>query len=271
MYRLYVDEVGNDALTHLDKDKHRFLSLTGIAMKISDARDSLEPRLNRLKADLFNHDPDSPLVLHRKDIVGGKGVYGPIRTDRSFEMKFNEAILQTFRDEQYSVITALIDKDWMVRQAHWKRKHPYHYLMEILVEKYVQFLERKNTIGDIMPESREGKDALLQKAYEEIRLTGCSFVSGERIGARLRGPKLKFRRKVDNIAGLQLCDLLAHPSHIYVRSAMGHDVTPGPFCKKVCDLLLSQKYDRSGYGKIKGYGYKHLPDAQRAANAAPMD
>jgi len=28
MYRLYVDEVGTDDLTHVEKDKHRFLSLT---------------------------------------------------------------------------------------------------------------------------------------------------------------------------------------------------------------------------------------------------
>ena len=28
MYRLYVDEVGTDDLVHLEKDKHRYLSLT---------------------------------------------------------------------------------------------------------------------------------------------------------------------------------------------------------------------------------------------------
>jgi hypothetical protein len=52
------------------------------------------------------------------------------------------------------------------------------------------------------------------------------------------------------------------------RQKMGHDVTRGPFCIQ----LWASKYDRSPYnGRIKGYGYKHLPDTQRAANAAPMD
>ena len=69
MYRLYVDEVGTDALTHLDKDKHRFLSLTGVAMKIADARDLLEPAVNRLKAQIYRHDPDTPIILHRKEIL----------------------------------------------------------------------------------------------------------------------------------------------------------------------------------------------------------
>lgn len=50
MYRLYVDEVGTDDLTHLDDDNNRYLSLTGVAMKITVARDDLGPRLDAIKA-----------------------------------------------------------------------------------------------------------------------------------------------------------------------------------------------------------------------------
>ena len=64
----------------------------------------------------------------------------------------------------------------------------------------------------------------------------------------------------DNCAGLQLCDLLAHPSHIYVRKQMGHDVALGPFSTLVSAILESSKYDRSPWnGKVKGYGFKHQP------------
>ena len=146
-----------------------------------------------------------------------------------------------------------------MKQSHWSLTHPYHYLMNILVEKYVQFLERKGAIGDIMPEGREGKDALLQTVYSGLRASGTEYVNAVRIKAVLRGDKLKFRKKKDNIAGLQLCDLLAHPSHIYIRSKMGHAVDLGPFAKKVCNVLVVHKYDRSSSGKIQGYGYKHLP------------
>lgn len=272
MYRLYVDEVGTDALTNLQEDNHRFLSLTGVAMAVTDARDNLEPKLNMIKAELFNHDPDAPLIFHRKDIMGGKGPFQPIRTNPEFRASFDERILEVYRQTPYTVITALIDKLWMARQHHWVQTHPYHYLMGVLTEKYVQFLERKEAIGDIMPESRQKKDTLLQAAYSEVRANGLRYVNKERILARLPGPNLKFRKKSDNIAGLQLADLLAHPSHIFVREKMGHDVARGPFCIQVCDILWASKYDRSPYnGRIKGYGYKHLPDTQRAANAAPMD
>lgn len=148
----------------------------------------------------------------------------------------------------------------MLRQQHWRKTHPYHYLMEILVEKYVQFLIRKSSIGDIMPESRKGKDAALQAAYDSVRANGCDFATRMQIASVLRGPKLKFREKKDNVAGLQLCDLIAHPSHIYTRTLMQHDVTLGRFSSHIIEILLQQKYDRSPWtGKVKGYGVKHLP------------
>lgn len=259
MFRLYVDEVGTDALTHLEKDKHRYLSLTGVAIQINHARDVLLASMNRIKADIFDHDPDTPIILHRKEIMGLKGPYHRLRND-AIAQRFNEAILQIYENTKYTVITALIDKQWMLRQEHWVKTHPYHYLMEILAEKYAQFLERNRSIGDIMPESRKGKNDLLQRAFDRVMRNGTQFVSSERLSSAIRAKKLKFRSKPQNVAGLQLCDLLAHPSHIYTRSLMGHDVNPGPFATQVVNILVRSKYDRSPWnGKIIGYGIKHLP------------
>lgn len=258
MYRLYVDEVGTDGLTHLDKDKHRYLSLTGIAMRVNHARDVLEVDLNRIKADIFDHDPDSPLVFHRKEILGYKGVYQCLR-NKDIQDKFNNAILQLFNTVDYTIITALIDKKWMLNQYFYPN-NPYHYLMEILVEKYAQFLKRQNDIGDIMPEGRSGKDKFLQSVFKKIICEGTDFLTADQISSFIRTKNLKFRKKKDNIAGLQLCDLLAHPSHIYTRSLMKHDVNLGPFAIKIVRILKQSKYDRSTWaGKIIGYGIKHLP------------
>jgi hypothetical protein len=166
MFRLYVDEVGSDDLVHLDKDRHQFLSLTGIAMRVDHARDYLEPALNRIKAEIFRHDPDSPVIFHRKDILGRKGPFG-VLVDANLRERFNNKIENIFWNCEYTVFTTLIDKQWMVRQKHWKKSHPYHYLMEMMIERYVFFLERENEIGDIMPEARQGKkDELLQLAFQ---------------------------------------------------------------------------------------------------------
>lgn len=259
MYRLYVDEVGTDDLTRTADEKLRYLSLTGIAMRVDYARDYLTPNTNWIKAKILDHDPDDPAILHRTDIMGRKGIFGCL-SDETRCAKFDRATQRLIASSQYTVITALIDKHWMLKQHHWTKTHPYHYLMEILVEKYVQFLEREKSIGDIMPEAR-GKhvDGRLQRAYDQVRDAGTQYVSAERIGSAIRASKLKFRLKKENVAGLQLADLVAHPSHIYTRSLMGHEVTLGPFAKQATDMLVSSKYDRNKWGRIVGYGIKHLP------------
>jgi hypothetical protein len=124
MYRLYVDEVGTDDLTSLVKDRHRYLSLTGVAMKIDHARDYLAPNMDRIKARVFDHDPDSPLVFHRKEILGLRGPYGAL-SDTNKRTDFDNSILRLMHGAEYTVITALIDKPWMLKQRHWRKKgHP---------------------------------------------------------------------------------------------------------------------------------------------------
>ena len=114
--------------------------------------------------------------------------------------------------------------------------------MEVLVEKYAQFLERKDAIGDIMPEGRKGpKDARLQSVYETVRKDGTFYVNKDRICARIPSVHLKFRYKPDNIAGLQLCDLLAHPSHMIIRERLGHSVEIGAFSARIKTLLMQDK------------------------------
>ena len=259
MYRLYVDEVGTDDMTNLDDDNHRYLSLTGVAMEVAYARDLLQPKLDWIKSSVFDHDPDDPLILHRADIARKRRKFGVLR-DPEKEVLFTKAIMRVFENSEYTVITAFVDKKALAAKEQWRKKHPYHWLMEILVEKYVQFLERKKARGDIMPEGRKGKkDAELEKAFREV-CDGTYYVGVSRIRERLTTTQaLKFRYKRDNIAGQQLCDLIAHPSHMYIRARYGHDVGLGPFTRRVVDILKDQKYDRSGTGEISGYGIKYFP------------
>lgn len=109
MYRLYVDEVGTDDLTHVEKDDERYLSLTGVAMKIAHARDDLEPKLDWIKTNVFDHDPDSPLIFHRRKIAQRKQEFG-ILNDEVKRKLFDKAIMRIFESCDYRVITAFIDK-----------------------------------------------------------------------------------------------------------------------------------------------------------------
>jgi hypothetical protein len=74
--------------------------------------------------------------------------------------RFERWLLNFLTETEYRVITVVIDKGAMIRKTYWLQRHPYHYLMKILVEKYVQWLERNGCVGDIMPEMRKGKRIL---------------------------------------------------------------------------------------------------------------
>jgi Protein of unknown function (DUF3800) len=258
-FRLYVDEVGNDDMGHVNDERHRFLSLSGVAMDQDYARDHATPALNALKA-ILKHDPDQQVILHRKDIMNKRGVFGCLN-DAEICKTFDAEMEKILTEMQYPVITVVIDKLRMLAQEHWTEKHPYHYLMKILVEKYVQWLERQKTVGDIVPEMRRGKkDAALQRAFNSVRIWGSDYVNAKRIKAAIPSKQLKFRSKDHNVTGLQICDLIAHPSHIAVRQAQGHEIQAGPFGQKIIPILRDKKYDRSPWnGNIIGYGMKYLP------------
>ena len=257
-YRLYVDEVGTDDVTHVTDDNNRYLSLTGVAMTQRTARDELDQKFSWIKKAVFDHDHDDPLIFHRSDIVKRKRAFGVLLNAEKCDL-FDRAIFRAMEGTEYCVITVMVDKLGMVKQPNWKNQHPYHYLMEILIEKYVQLLERKDAEGDVMPEARQGKkDVHLQIEFERVLANGTHFVGSSRM-ERITSTKLKFRPKSANISGLQLADLIAHPSHMYLRSVRGHQVTLGQYAKRVSDLLVASKFDRSHSGTISGYGTKWFP------------
>jgi len=259
MYRLYVDEVGTDDLTHVEDDNNRYLSLTGVAMRVTEARDGLSPKFDWIKAKVFDHDPDCPLIFHRTDIVQRKRAFGALNDPAKCDL-FDRSLFRAIQSTSFTVITAFIDKRGMMNQPRWENQHPYHYLMEILVEKYTQLLERRKDVGDIMPEGRKGKkDAELQAAFESVLNRGTYYVGASRMKASIPHKNLKIRYKPNNVAGLQLCDLLAHPSHMYIRSLLKHPVEIGPFARRIRDALVESKYDRSSTDRIVGYGLKWLP------------
>lgn len=259
MYRLYVDEVGTDDLTKLDSENSRYLSLTGVVMEVKHSREFLTPNLNWIKEQVLEHDPDEPIILHRTDIIRKRKGFWRLNDDEKRRL-FDKAIMRLIANADYAVITVLVDKKALIKKTEWRDKHPYHYPMKILGEKYVQYLERKKSKGDIWPEARRGKkDTALQAAFSEFYSNGTYYVSRSRIENAITTEKLKFRKKSDNVSGQQLCDLVAHPSHLGLRNIQNNLVTVPSFDAKILEVLKTSKYDRGSNGYVKGYGYKTFP------------
>jgi len=271
-YRIYIDEVGNPDLGSSDNPNHRFLSLTGVVIELEYVRNVIQPEMEALKAKYFKaHHPDEPVILHRKEMVNYKPPFEVLR-DEHVRSQWDTEFLQLMKTWNYHVITVCLDKKKHKETYTAWRYDPYHYCLEVLLERYVLFLKRKNTglmrlrlesdveedqfeacVGDVMAESIGGKeDVRLKNVFTGFWEKGTDYVSQGDFQKCLTSRQLKVKSKANNIAGLQLADLLAHPSRNEILHE--YELLPGkigPFAEQVIEILQT-KYDKQGgtiYGK----------------------
>jgi hypothetical protein len=259
MLRMYVDEVGNTDLKASDDPNHRYLSLTGVVFEVSYVDRVVAPRLEALKRRYFKAHVDEPLILHRKELVNRKYPFQALRAPE-VEAAFNRDLLELLRTLRYRIITAVIDKlEHRQREEAWQH-HPYHYCQAVLLERYVSSMEKVGKVGDVLAESRGTRpDRELREAYQEIYTQGTEWVGPELFQKCLTSKELKLRRKSDNIAGLQLADLIAYPSFKATLFRKRCEALPDNFTGKVAAILEEGKYRCSPSGKIEGWGRKWLP------------
>jgi hypothetical protein len=259
-YRLYVDEVGNSGLgANLQHPNERYLSLTGVVIELDYVDTKVAPQLEALKRRFFRTHVDEPVILHRKELVNRQYPFQSLR-DSAVEKAFNADLLGLLKSLDYTTITVVIDKyEHLQRYKVW-RYDPYHYCQEVLLERYVLWLEHQSATGDVMAESRGGReDRRLKESFQRIWRDGTPYVSAAQLASRLSSKQLKVKTKANNIAGLQLADLLAHPSFKYVLCRRQKVAQPQTFGAKIAQILVNQKYLRNEGGTLDGWGCKWLP------------
>ncbi len=261
LYRIYIDEVGNHDLTHADDPNQRYLSLTGVILESQYTLNILQPEMTLIKREFFQHDPDEQIIFHRKELVNKKPPFHSLR-DSNTEQRFNDVLLGALARWDYHVITVAIDKKTHRDQYLTWRYHPYHYCIEALLERFVLFLHYHGCRGDVMIEKRGGKeDEKLNKSYARLFENGTDYITSERMQECLTSKELKMRDKSANITGLQLADLIAHPSRRDVLIEYGLLVDNRDiFGNRISKILRQSKYLRDNKtGKITGFGMKLLP------------
>jgi len=258
-YRMYVDEVGNPDMGASADPNHRYLSLTGVILELGYVDRVVHPRLEALKRQFFRSHVDEPVILHRKELVNRKPPFDALR-DAAIEAEFNTELLRLLREFDYAVITTVLDKlEHQQRYQIW-RYDPYHYCLHVITERYVMWLRRRHSTGDVMAESRGGKeDRRLKGSFERVCRDGTEYLAAEQIVGALTSRQLKVKPKASNISGLQLADLIAHPSFKAVLAIQGGQPLPDNFGGRIAQILLEQKYDRRGDGTVPGWGIKWLP------------
>jgi hypothetical protein len=260
MHRMYVDEVGHADLRASNDPKQRYLSLTGVVFDLEYHDTTVTQLVERLKQRHFSPRADGqPLVFHRKELVNGNYPFNALQ-DQERKKEFDEHLLWLLQRLDYVVLSTTIDKlEHLNHYTVWHH-HPYHYCQEVLLERYAMWLNRRGERGDVFAESRgRREDFLLKKAFRFIYSNGTQHMRKADFQACLSQGDVKLYRKTANLAGLQLADLIAHPSFKVMMSKKNRQALPANFGGKIGKILEESKYDRSRHGQIEGYGRKWLP------------
>ena len=181
--------------------------------------------------------------------------------NKNVEKNFNQTLLDALNRWEYRVVTVVLDKKTHRDQYSTWRYHPYHYCLGVMLERFILFLHYEKHRGDVMVESRGGKeDRKLKDSYKRLYDNGTDNIPLERWQERLTSHELKIKPKTADIAGLQLADLIAHPSRREIlRDHKLINDERDTFGDKICSILRDAKYLRSRNGQISGYGKKLLP------------
>jgi len=256
--RLFIDEVGNSDLNGSARDDNvRYLSLTGVltTMDYHDAR--ITPSLAALKLAAFG---TADIILHRREIVRREGKFAVLR-DAEPARIFDEGLRLFMRSMPYLVITVTIDKRVHLATYERWRFDPYHYCLTCLIERYVSYLNRHDFQGDVIIEPRfPAADHRVRTSFAHLYDQGTTILSAAMIQKRLLSRDIRFETKKANLAAMQLCDMLAHPSYRSMKTEREGVVLPPDFGSSVVDILSESRYARHPVTmKIDGWGRKWLP------------
>ena len=258
-YRMYVDEVGNSDLKSSRDPNHRYLSLTGVIIELGYVDEVVFPRIEDLKRRYFGSHPDEPIILHRKELVNAAPPFNCLQ-DPDTKREFDAELLAMLDELVYTVVTVVIDKQVHVERYKTWQADPYHYCMMILLERYVMWLEKHEEVGDVLAESRGGKeDKRLKDSFSRLLERGSEYMGADRMAKHLTSHQLKVKPKASNISGLQIADLIAHPAFKAACTSQHRDKLPENFGGKIARILETGKFDRSPSGGVQGWGRKWLP------------
>lgn len=254
-YRLYIDESGDHTFQLSDNDNQRYLGLLGLWFETDAPYKAFARALSELKQDIFDQHPDDPLIcLHRKDLINRKGVFRRLR-NQDLNERFEQGLLRVVREARFSMTCVVIDKASHRTKTYRELFHPYHFCLAALLERYAGWLHMRRAVGDVMAESRGGReDQELRTAFEITLQKGTRFHSPQQFQAVLTSGEIKLKKKEHAVAGLELADLLAYPlKREMIAERRGEDLGKD-FSSTLLDTVRRKMNCQLHTGRVAGYG-----------------
>ena len=202
----FFDECGDHSMEKIDKDFPLFV-LALVVMERNAYRDQALVEFNRFKLRYFNHEG---INLHSRDIRLANGPFS-LLLNSAVRPRFMEELSVMMERLPFTLFISAIHKTQHQQQRGGDAENPYELALTFALEGLVHFLEAAGeTHLPIVAEARgKREDNSLEQVFYRLMARGTESVTAERF-KRLDCP-LAFQSKKNNIVGVQIADLCAHP------------------------------------------------------------
>lgn len=202
----FFDECGDHSLEKIDRDFPLFI-LALIVVERSVYRDQILPEFNRFKLRYFNHEG---VNLHSRDIRLAAGPFALLQNPvvRPEFMAELSAIMERL---PFTLFISAIQKQKYLEQRGGNAANPYDLALEFTMEGLFHFLQEHGEQHLPIVADARGKreDNALEQVFERLMTQGTANIPAEQFGRM--SCNLSFQSKKNNILGVQLADLCAHP------------------------------------------------------------
>lgn len=239
---LFLDESGDHNLSTVDPQYPLFV-LGGVIMEQDIAERVLPQRFSIFKRKHFGRDD---IILHTADMVRNRNGF-----ERMIEADFRNAVYDDLNDMlrglDFMVVACSIRKDIHLAKYGLAALDPYLMSMDVIVERFCFELGGQGR-GVILAERRDPTlDRELELAWLNLKIQGTKYIKAKHVDARVQS--LNLRSKSENIAGLQLADLVVTPIG---RHVLGKK-------EKEDFRVVRDKFRMNTMGEYRGFGLVVLP------------
>jgi hypothetical protein len=244
---MFLDESGDHNLAVIDSQYPMFV-LAGVIMDQAYAQGYLEHKFAEFKENLFGR---TDIVLHRADFTRKRNGFERME-DPAFRQRFFAELNELVASLDFKVVACAIHKDEHLARYGVAALDPYLLSLDVLVERFCFETSEATDGGMIVAERRNPTlDHELELAFLNLKIQGTRYVDAAQIERRIAG--LSLRSKKDNIAGLQLADLMATPIG---RGLLGK--------KDLQDYkIIRSKLRTNARGDYRGFGLVVLPKSAK--------
>lgn len=207
-YYLYIDECGDQNLENFSPTFPIF-TLCGILVREEKVA-ILNEQVKALKQEFWG---DKQIILHSRDIRKCQNGF-EVLFDLDVKRRFYEAVNALLgQNDVYTIVCCSILKEPYIRQFG-KLNDVYGQSLSFVLERAIFYVDNQcpqgnGQISAIVERRGKREDKILQDYYHQLLGKGTYWITPERMQKRMAG--LDFKWKAEDVAGLQVADLIAYP------------------------------------------------------------